>query len=707
MDAASLLDRMTARLELLEGGARDGRPDHASLRRAIDASWELLTPAERAALAHCAVFVGSFTVDGAEHVVDLSRLPGSTDVIAVVQSLRDKSLLRTIDDQGGQVRLSTYLSIREYARERFAELPAQERDAVLERHAEFYARLARRLQTEAEGPRGPFALRQLALERDQVMAVVERSLDAGQASPVALERGLDILAGLAVPYRKLGPLTRLLALLDRALEAPTIGATARLCRARALIARGSLARRVVNETGESEFITAARLARDEGDLRVEAIALRFVSFFELSRGRAKEAQAACERALECATSANDAGLCGWIRMSLSTIFRSQGRVRAAQSDSEEAIRLFRCAENHLGELVALVELALTHVDAGDVELARICIERAAPRITAFPNELPSLHVFLDFAQGYVEHAEGKLEDALAHYEEAVAHARRMGDLGYDVQSTIYAALVRFDLGMVHDARADLREALPAFERHNPPYASLFRAMLGAMEAELDRHGDARALIDAAERELDGRGEADPLVATVRMCRGVLEVAESREAAARGDVALAKHLRELARARLEGVDPPSGSADAAGFLEPRPRGWELCFATRQLENALSRSERGKPAPAEARAVLQIAGDGRWFIPPNGTRIACARRPIMQRMIIALGRARLNRPGAPLSCGELVDAGWPGYKMPEDVARNRVRVMMSRIRELGLRRWLEGTEAGYALDPALAVRFAVDS
>src|SRR5262249_38672093 len=70
MDTATLLQRMKARLRILAHSHRGVHPRHASLRNAIDSSWELLSARERAALAQCSVFAGPFSLEAAEFVVD-------------------------------------------------------------------------------------------------------------------------------------------------------------------------------------------------------------------------------------------------------------------------------------------------------------------------------------------------------------------------------------------------------------------------------------------------------------------------------------------------------------------------------------------------------------------------------------------------------------------------------------------------------------
>ena len=74
------------------GAAAAGR--QATLRAAIDWSWDLLSPWEQAAFAQCSVFEGGFTLAAAEAVLDLAPWPDAPPVVDAVQALVDKSLLR-------------------------------------------------------------------------------------------------------------------------------------------------------------------------------------------------------------------------------------------------------------------------------------------------------------------------------------------------------------------------------------------------------------------------------------------------------------------------------------------------------------------------------------------------------------------------------------------------------------------------------------
>jgi predicted ATPase len=88
-----LVARMRDRFSLL-AGARGAAARQATLRAAVDWSWELLSPWEQAALAQFSVFEGGFTLEAAEAVLDLGDWTEAPPAIDVVQALVDKSLLR-------------------------------------------------------------------------------------------------------------------------------------------------------------------------------------------------------------------------------------------------------------------------------------------------------------------------------------------------------------------------------------------------------------------------------------------------------------------------------------------------------------------------------------------------------------------------------------------------------------------------------------
>ena len=134
LSPAQLVQGLPRRFDLLAGARGDASARQATLRGAIDWSWELLQGHEQLALAQLSVFRGGFTIEAAEAVVSLSSFPRAPWALDVVQALRDKSLVRTWE-AGGEQRFGFLESIREYAVEKLKALgPDVEREAR-ERHS--------------------------------------------------------------------------------------------------------------------------------------------------------------------------------------------------------------------------------------------------------------------------------------------------------------------------------------------------------------------------------------------------------------------------------------------------------------------------------------------------------------------------------------------------------------------------------------------
>jgi hypothetical protein len=101
------------------------------------------------------------------------------------------------------------------------------------------------------------------------------------------------------------------------------------------------------------------------------------------------------------------------------------------------------------------------------------------------------------------------------------------------------------------------------------------------------------------------------------------------------------------------------------------------------------------------ALRVDEAGDWFAPPGGERVPIARRAVHKRLLLALVRRRLSAPGEPTPGADLVAAGWPGQRLSEDLAQNRLHVALASLRASGLRTLLLRTPKGYLLDPATPI------
>ena len=247
MVPAELLERMSRRFELLvTPGGRAER--HATLRRTLEWSWNLLARQEQSALAQLSVFERGFTLQAAESVLTI----GEDWVPDVVQSLVDKSLVRRLPD-GGRSRFRLLASVQNYAADQLDAMG--DRDYAEARHGTFFAGLGTPEAIVALRTAGGLSQqRALTDELDNVVAACRRAAARGDGD-IALPTLRAAWAVLDVR----GPPALAAALADEVgeIEGLTPGLRDRLL-AEAALARGS------HVKGQRELRTSlVRLGRPE------------------------------------------------------------------------------------------------------------------------------------------------------------------------------------------------------------------------------------------------------------------------------------------------------------------------------------------------------------------------------------------------------------------------------------------------------------
>jgi predicted ATPase/DNA-binding winged helix-turn-helix (wHTH) protein len=135
LSPSQIRDRLDERFRLLTGGSRRAVERHQTLRHAVQWSYDLLSPVERAVLAHASAFAGGFTLDAAERVCAGAEV-AAVDVLDLLDSLVRKSLV-TVERSGDVVRYGLLETIRQFGEEQLA--ATGESEAVRLRHAQFFA----------------------------------------------------------------------------------------------------------------------------------------------------------------------------------------------------------------------------------------------------------------------------------------------------------------------------------------------------------------------------------------------------------------------------------------------------------------------------------------------------------------------------------------------------------------------------------------
>lgn len=133
---AQLLQRLTERLSLLQGGARDMPERHQTLRDTIEWSFDLLYEEAKELFRRLGAFRGGFTLEAAEEICGFDGL----DVLTALSALIDQSLVRSATNKG-EPRFMMLETVREYATAALETSPT--RDEVLSRHAHYFAEVAR------------------------------------------------------------------------------------------------------------------------------------------------------------------------------------------------------------------------------------------------------------------------------------------------------------------------------------------------------------------------------------------------------------------------------------------------------------------------------------------------------------------------------------------------------------------------------------
>lgn len=648
-----LLEQLDKRLDVLEQDTRDVDDRHATLRAAIDWSWGLLDDDERRVLAACSVFRGGFTADAARSV-----LAGMTvrSVLSVLQALRDESLLRRIDVDGHS-RFALFESVREFAEERLVH--HGDVDDVRRRHAEHYLASGERWAGQIGTRGGPDALRQLALERDNLLAVHAFAVEGIGRSEEAIDRTIRAALVLDALAAVRGPFGSHLDLLDRtiaAVDAPSLDPVMRArllqarARTRAMHGQGAAAQRDFDAALTVAPVTAAELQAELGvDVAVHA---------HQQRRDLDAALVLYEQAVALARSAGARAVEGRALGNLGALHHDLRHFSEALALYREALAVIQEVGDRRLEAIHVANVGILEQETGELARARAHFQTADELLAELGDR--RLQAIVIGNLGTLEHEEGHPEKARACHERALAILREVGD-----------------------RRSE----------------ALCLGRLARANAALEWIDDAMACLSAADRLL-GRYD-DPLArAAVEMNRGFVDVASARVARRIGDAdACATSVAE-ARAR---ISKASHRGDAAlSWVEQSD---DIRAAVRILDREIERLD-GMPRPAIVeRAALVLGPEAKWFQVPGADAQDLRKRKALRAILWGLAQRHREEPGGGLALEDLLELGWPGERVLPSAGANRVYVALTTLRNMGLRGHLISQGDGYLLDPALPVERVV--
>lgn len=373
LSVQEIVSRLDDRFLLLTGGGR-GRPArHATLRTAIDWSYQLCSPGEQLLWARASVFLRDFDLVAAQEVCADDELPAGA-LLDLVSGLVEKSILLRKDHPSG-TRYRLLDTLREYGQWWLRESGDEPRQRV--RHRDHYLRMARRCAAEWCGPDQVAWYEWMTVEQGNVRA----ALDFCLAEPGEHHAALAFVAALT-PF---------------------------------WIACGSL--------GEARHYLERALALDHEPGPLLTRTLLMCAWLTVSQGDIAEVE---RRLAQCRPYAEEPAAAGWIAFVSGTLALSRGDLTEAMAQSRRAVELHRNGGDILlGLLVALTQQGIVLSLADEPDQVIALVGQVRELCDQYGEQW--LRSYADYFRAVAELRRGELDAAVTHAREALRFKRRLRD----------------------------------------------------------------------------------------------------------------------------------------------------------------------------------------------------------------------------------------------------------------------------------------
>ena len=539
LSPAQIVEHMHDRFALL-AGSRGAAARQATLRAAIDWSWDLLAPWEQAALAQCSVFDTGFTLEAAQAVLDLTPWPQAPATMDAVQALVDKSLLRAwLPNQErrydiDEPHFGMYLSIREYAAHRLDAAGTDARSAAEHAHGRHFATFGSDAAIEAYSRVGGVRrLQALVLDLDNLVSACRRATARGDGG-IAVA---NYRAAWEVLERQ-GPFTLGITLGERVLALDRIDRPARVD---ALLTCARASERAGHpEDAQVLLDEAMALTRAMSDRRREGVVLGLIGGLYREQGRMADAQPCLEQSLALHREFGNRFGEARVRQSLGNLHDQLGRPVDSRAHHEAGLAIYRELGDRRAEGHALAGLAILDRHQGRLEPARANYEAALAIHRELADRRGEGIALGNLGNVYLD--QGDSEGAKAHYQGALVIHREVGSRTAEAYALANLGLVQRNDGRLEEAQSNLREALAISrevrDRYHEPHVL---GCLGGVSLLQGRTDMARAYYDEAlqaNRATGNRRAAGVVLGCLaELMIGEQGLAEARNALCEGEALL--------------------------------------------------------------------------------------------------------------------------------------------------------------------------
>jgi predicted ATPase/class 3 adenylate cyclase/Tfp pilus assembly protein PilF len=451
-----LLSRLSNRLKVLTGGARDLPSRQQTLRNTIEWSYDLLDEGEKQLFRRAAVFQGGGTFEALEAVCAPKGTPYhdgqlERNVLEGIDSLVSQSLLQQRNGRDGEPRFWMLETIHEYAREKLNE--SEDARALQKEHALYFMLLAEEAEPYLTGPKQTEWLGRLEDEHDNLRAALrwarsefwgvragdeqtwEEKQPGGEAAKV-LDIWLRIAGALWRFWHTRGYLSEGREQLASALSLVGTQYQLRNAEPGEIVTEGS--------TLHSRYLVYAKTLNGAGYL-----AWRQGDY--AAAGSLYEQSLAIRRKLGdkrgIALSLNNLGLLAW----------NQGDPEAAHTLHKESLAIRRKSGDRWGIAASLTNLGILAHEQGDYTGARLLYEEALD----IQRELGDKHSMAAILNNLADAVRETGDPAVARsiHEEGLAIRRELGDKWGIGSSLLNLGEVVRELGDYASARLYLEEGL--------------------------------------------------------------------------------------------------------------------------------------------------------------------------------------------------------------------------------------------------------
>ncbi len=422
---AQMLEQLDRPFDLLVSRRREVAPRHRSLHAAIEYSYEQLSPVLQQFFKRLSVFRNGWTLEAAEAVClepdTGAAFQRKTQTLDLLTELRERSLI-TVEEVGPEMRYRMLETLREFAAEQEELAPEPE---LRRRHVLFYLHVMEEAERLLTGPEQSSLLIRLGAEHDNLRAALAWTVEE-QESTI----GLRLAGAMTAFWDARGFLGEGQQWLAQVLSLPPderlSSREARLLRAKALTARGHLARNqgYLPEI-DAAMEEAVRLWRACADERGMALALLIRATIAYSREEGEIARKYLQEGLLLSRQLQDRALIGRALHNLGNIALSDQEWSQAAGYYTEGIGLYRAEGNRhrVGQL--LNNLGLVSLYQGDYQTALTILHEALETGRELSDRSGMALASLNLATTY--RMEGHFTSAQSFIEEAARYALDAGE----------------------------------------------------------------------------------------------------------------------------------------------------------------------------------------------------------------------------------------------------------------------------------------